>query len=469
MIDLQTLRLLSLFGEFTNEQLCWLIEHTKEVWLQPDEKFVTEGEPANYLYVLLEGELWLTKNVGGQEIYVHRYEPGTLFGEMSILLDKPYIANGRAYKKSHLLQLTKDTFWNMLTRFPSITRDLLSTMAQRLQILQSMSQQHEKFIALGTLAAGLAHELNNPAAAALRAAEQLQEAIQALSLFTLKLCQQQIIKEEKQAFITEIQNDLIKHATAAPQLDSLAQSDLEDEVITWLEIHEVLDGWKLASTLVRAGINTEWLNSFAERVSTDSLSDMLRWIDATLTGIDLLNEVKVSTVRICELVKAIKDYSYMDQAPQQEVDIHQGIQSTLTMLNFKLKGGVVVNREYDLSLPHIYAHGSQLNQVWTNLIDNAIDAIKGHGQIWIRTSRENNCVLVEIVDDGPGIPLEIQSRIFEPFFTTKDVGEGTGLGLHITYRIVAANHQGDIRVISQPGSTTFQVRLPIKQSPKIPV
>jgi signal transduction histidine kinase len=460
---LQTLRLVSLFAQFTDEHLCWLAENSSEIRLQPGEKFVTEGDPANYFYVLLEGELWLTKNVGGQEIYVHTYEPGTIFGEMSILTNKPYVANGRAFKESHVLRLEKDVFWDMLIHCPSITRDLLSTMAQRLHILESMSQQHEKFIALGTLAAGLAHELNNPAAASLRAAEQLQESFQVLSLFALKLCQQSMTREQL-VLIADLQNDLIKHAATAPQFDSLTQSDLEEEVTAWLEMHGLVNGWKLAPTLVRAGLDTEWLDSFVERVATDSLGDMLKWIEAKLTGIYLLNEIKLSTARICDLVKAVKDYSYMDQAPLQDVDVHEGIQSTLTILNYKLKGNVVVTREYDLNLPRIYAHGSQLNQVWTNLIDNAIDAIKGSGQIWIRTSRENDYVLVEIADNGSGIPPEIQSRIFEPFFTTKGVGEGTGLGLHIAYRIVVVHHQGDIRVISQPGSTRFQVRLPIEQS-----
>lgn len=463
IIGLQTLRLEQLFQHFTDEQLCWLAENSSELQLHTGEKFVTQGDPSNYFYILLEGELSLTKNIGGQEIYVQTYEPGTIFGEMSILINKPYIANGRAVKESHVLRLEKDVFWDMLTHCPSITHRLLSTMAQRLEILGSMSQQHEKFIALGTLAAGLAHDLNNPAAASLRAAEQLQESFQVMSLFALKLCKQTMTREQF-VLIADVQNELINRATTAPQFDSLTQSDLEEEVTAWLEMHDLVNGWRLAPNLVRAGLDTEWLDSFVEHVATESLGEILEWIDAQLTIIYLLKEVKVSTARISDLVKAVKDYSYMDLAPLQDVDVHKGIQTTLTILNYKLKGNVVVTCEYDLNLPRIYVYGSQLNQVWTNLIDNAIDAIKESEQIWIRTSRENDYVLVEIADNGPGIPPEIQSRIFEPFFTTKGVGKGTGLGLHIAYRIVVADHKGDIRVISQPGTTRFQVRLPIKQS-----
>lgn len=462
IIDLQTLRLEPLFQQFTDEELSWLAENSRELHLQPGEKLMTEGDPANYFYILLEGELSLTKNVGGKEIYVQTYEPGTIFGEMSILINKPYIANGRSVKESHVLQLEKEVFWDTLIQCPSITHGFLSTMAQRLQNLESMSQQHEQFIALGTLAAGLAHEMNNPAVASLRAAEQLQKSFKLLSLFALKLCKQSMTKEQF-TLIADLQNELINRATTAPQLDSLTQSDLEEEVTAWLEMHDLVNGWKLAPTLVRAGLDCKWLDSFVEHITTDSLGDILPWIDAQLTIIYLLNEVKLSTARISDLVKAVKDYSYMDQTPLQDVDVHKGIQSTLTILNYKLKGNVVVTCEYDLNLPRIYVYGSQLNQVWTNLIDNAIDAIKGSGQIWIRTSRENDYLLVEIADNGTGISPEIQSRIFEPFFTTKDVGKGTGLGLHIAYRIVVIDHQGDIRVISQPGSTRFQVRLPIEQ------
>jgi signal transduction histidine kinase len=226
----------------------------------------------------------------------------------------------------------------------------------------------------------------------------------------------------------------------------------------------VADGWELAATFVEAGLDTEWLNTFVDPLAAHSLNDILTWLKTTLTGVELLSEIEQSTKRISELVKAIKDYSYMDQTPLQEVDVHEGLESTLTILNHKLKRGVVVTRDYERSLPYIRAYGSELNQVWTNLIDNAIDAMGGQGQICIRTLQENNCVLVEIIDNGPGIPLDIQPRIFEPFFTTKGVGIGTGLGLDISYRIVVGMHHGDISFFSKPGDTHFLVRLPINLS-----
>ncbi|MFN6456366.1 MAG: ATP-binding protein [Nostoc sp. EfeVER01] len=463
MIDLQSLRQVSLFAQLNDQDLHWLAEHGSDLWLEPGKKFPKEGERADYFYVLLEGKLRITKNFGGHEMYLATYEPGTPFGEVPLFTNKPYLASACALQESHLFRLNKDAFWEMLTNLPSITRNLLNIMGERMQVLESTSQQREKLVALGTLAAGLAHEMNNPAAASCRAAEQLQETLERLSSFALKLSQQPITKEQM-AYIVNLQHHTIKRATPAPYIDSLTQSDLENEVADWLKTHSVDDVWKLTPALVQAGLNTEWLDTFVEHVTADLLSDALKWLEATLTGVELLNEIEQSTTRISKLIKAVKDYSYMDQAPLQQVDVHEGLQSTLAILGYKLKRSVVVTRQYDLSLPRIYAYGSQLNQVWTNLIDNAINAIQGNGQIWIRTSRENDSLLVEITDNGAGIPPEIHSRIFEPFFTTKGVGEGTGLGLHIAYRIVVTHHQGDISFISQPGCTCFQVRLPIEQS-----
>ncbi len=333
-------------------------------------------------------------------------------------------------------------------------------MAERVQNLQSMLQQREKLSALGTLAAGLAHELNNPAAAVGRSARNLEEIFQELPSLTLKLNQQQMTSAQLTT-LADLQRDATKRAKIAPRLDPLTQSDQEDEVTDWLETHGVVDGWKLASTLVGAGLDTQWLDTVVVNVPADTIGKVLTWLTGTLTGVGLLSELEHGAARISHLVKAIKDYSYMDQAPLQEVDVHEGLESTLTILSHKLKGGVIVTREYDRNLPRISAYGSELNQVWTNLIDNAIDAMGGQGQIWVRTRCGHDQVVVEIADNGPGIASEIQHRIFEPFFTTKGVGEGTGLGLDITYRTVVGKHKGDISVFSNPGDTCFQVRLPI--------
>ena len=461
-----TLRKVPLFAELKDDELrC--VEEGEELWLSPGEEFITEGEPAENFYVLLEGQVRVTKKVAeNKEISVASHVPGTFFGEVPILLGIPYEVTIRTLQQSHLFRIKKESFWQMIATCPSTTQEILRTMAQRVQGIATVSQQQAKLISLGTLAAGLAHELNNPSAAAGRATVQLHQIFQALPSLSIKVYQRKNMTPEQLAYIVELEHNLIKEYTSKSSLhlDALTESDKEEQITSWLDTHGVTDSWKLAQTLVSAGLDTVHLDNIRNNLPSDSLPDVLSWLDARLSSEVLLKEIEQSTVRISELVKAIKAYSYMDQAPIQEIDVHEGLESTLTILGHKLKAGsITVTREYDRTLPRISAYGSELNQVWTNIIDNAIDAIgEQHGNILLRTKRESNNIVVEISDDGPGIPQNNQSRIFEQFFTTKGVGKGTGLGLSISYRIVVEMHKGDISFISKPGDTRFEIRLPMK-------
>jgi signal transduction histidine kinase len=461
MLNIHTLRQVPIFAKLPEPRLQWLLEQGQEVWLQPGDIHRHQGDRADHVFVLLEGQVRITKKVGNEEILLATYEPKTLYGELPVLMGQEFFwASGSAVTRCQIFELPNQVFWEMLSSCTCVMTAILRTMAERLQEVQTISQHRERMVALGTLAAGLAHELNNPASASRRAVGQLRQTVQVLQPFTIKLNQQEMTCAQK-AFLADLLQDAIARAKTAVQLDPLTQSDREDEVTQWLEIHNIANAWKLAPTFVSAGIDTQWLENIKQNIGGLLLANVLTWIEVTLQEMGLLEEIDHCTARISTLVEAVKDYSYMDRAPLQEIDLHDGIESTLTILSHKLKQGVVVTREYDCELPRINVYGRDLNQVWTNLIDNAIDAINGQGQIWIRTSCESDFLLVEIADNGLGIPPEILSHIFEPFFTTKGVGKGTGLGLHIAYRIVVAQHHGDIRVFSQPGDTRFQVRLPI--------
>lgn len=457
----ETLHQVPLFAQLKDDrELLPILEQGKEIWLEPGQRLRSEGDPGEF-FVLLEGELEVIKKVGDQEMLLVVHRAGAFFGEVPLLLDMPFVVSGRAISKCHLFCLEKDDFWQMLATIPTIAQTIMRTTAQRVQNLESVLQANEKLAALGTLAAGLAHELNNPAAASRSAAGQLRESLGSIQAQAIKFYKQQPTPEQIE-FLSAMQHEAEVRSKSVSRLDPLTQSDREDELADWLEDRGVDNGWKLASTLVAAGLDAEYLQKMVKQdVSADTLSSILVWLETTLSTVGLVQQVEQSTARISRLVKAVKEYSYMDQAPLQTIDVHEGLENTLTILSYKLKQkSVVVNREYDRQLPHLEVYGSELNQLWTNLIDNAIDAVDKAGQIWLRTWLESDRLHVEIADNGVGIPPEIQGRIFEPFFTTKEVGRGTGIGLVTSYRIVV-RHNGDIRVFSQPGDTRFQVRLPL--------
>jgi signal transduction histidine kinase len=323
------------------------------------------------------------------------------------------------------------------------------------------SLRRAKLISLGTMAAGLAHELNNPAAAAGRSAQEARGVFRRASAKAVGLGALEMDPQERRV-VAGLPEEVAARAENAGELDSLDRSDLEDEVALWLEDRGVPEAWDLSPTLVGAGLDAQWLDDLEVRLPENAVGEVVAWLASEVAGDELLREIQHASSRISELVGAVKSYSHMDKLASREVDVHAGLNSTLIMLGHKLKkGDVEVVRDYAKDLPHVCGQTGELNQVWTNLLDNAIDAVDGHGSITIRTATENGRVLVEIADDGPGIPEDVRERIFEPFYTTKDVGEGTGLGLDISHRVVVEDHKGDIRVLSEPGDTRFQVRLPI--------
>ena len=461
--QVQAVRQMPLFAGLKDDQLdC--IRSGEVIELPPGTILVQENAPAEYFFVNLEGEVRISRQYDKQDILLGVNRPGMYMGEIPLLLDAPWHAIVRVSKPTRLFRLTRENFWRMISTCRCVTREIFRTAANRLRNLEGYSSQRQKLVSLGTMAAGLAHELNNPAAAARRAAAQLHETIAAAQSQVRKLGK--VLTPAEWEPLLTAEQDAVQRLEKAPALDSLARSDREEALAQWLDQHGIPEGWRLTSAFVSAGLDCAWLAALTGKLAEGSRVAALNWLEARLNLQLLLRLVDQSTGRVADLVKAVKSYTYMDQSPMQEIDVHEGIESTLTMLGHKLKN-VTLNRAFDRSAPRIMAYGSELNQVWTNLIDNAIDAADGKGKVCVGTFVEDNQLIVEVMDNGRGIPEEIQPRIFEPFFTTKGVGSGTGLGLLISNRIVADRHGGEIEFESKPGETRFRVRLPLTR--KVPV
>ena len=454
------LRQVPIFTQLSDEQLA-SVERGSEVRLNPGDYVKRAGDPPEGFYVVIEGRIEWTSKVRGQDVFVQGLSAGEFWGHELLLTGKPYPVSGRAVTPVRLYVLKTDDFWRMLSDCPSILRNLVAIVVERFGNLGEAEQQHAKLISLGTMAAGLAHELNNPAAAVGRSAHEARGTFRESSARAIRLGALEMSPEDR-LVVAGLPEEAEARAENAGELDLLERSDLEDEVALWLEDRGVEEAWGLSPTLVGAGLDAAWLDELEGRLPDGHVGDVVAWLASELAGDELLREIGNASTRISELVGAVKSYSYMDKTASKEVDVHAGLNSTLIMLGHKLKkGDVEVVRDYERDLPLVCGHGGELNQVWTNLLDNAIDAVDGHGRITVRTASENGKVLVEISDDGPGIPEDARERIFDPFYTTKDVGKGTGLGLDISHRVVVEDHKGDIRVLSKPGDTRFQVRLPI--------
>jgi signal transduction histidine kinase len=457
---LDELRKIPLFADLSEEDLERLYQMAETISVPAGQLVLREGDQGDSLFVLLDGELEVTKRQGGQDVLLAVRKPGQFFGEMALLEQAPRSASVRTLQESRLLMINQVAFQTLLSCSPSASLKILHTVTSRLRSTESALIQNEKMAALGTLAAGLAHELNNPAAAVRSSTAQLSEALAERDRLAARLHSLATDQHQKEPLGT-LQQAVAERRITAPPDDPLARCDLEDVLQEWLEERDVDEAWELAPVLVASGWDRDELERLAERFSPAQLPFAVRWLGASSTVYGLLEEVRQSAEAMSEVVEAVKTYSYLDQAPIQDVDVIESLENTLVLLRPKITAGISITRDYAEDMPRIEAYGSELNQVWTNLIDNAIDAIAGQGVLTLRAFTAESAVTVDIIDDGPGIPLEIQPRIFEPFYTTKDPGVGTGLGLHTAYNIIVNKHRGQLQVSSRAGETRFRVVLPI--------
>jgi signal transduction histidine kinase len=462
--NVDELRTLFLFEKLTDDQLTWLCERGHVALVEPGQVF-TEGTPATCFYVLLEGTIAMSRRVGVDDIEVNRTSQrgaycGAFTAYMGDRLQQVYMNSVKAVEPCRFFVLDAEVFAEFMHNWFPMAVHLLEGVFFGTKNAQTAIGQRERLLALGSLSAGLTHELNNPAAAAVRATSALRERVAGMRHKLGMIASGKWDRITLETLI-KLQEEAAERVPKAIALAPLEASDREDEITDWLDEHSVRDGWDMAPTFVQAGLDVAWLEHVALTVEPQILESALRWLNYTVETELLMNEIEDSTTRVSTLVGAAKQYSQLDRAPYQVVDVHELLDSTLLMLSGKFPPGIRVVKDYSPGLPSIPAYAGELNQVWTNLIDNAVSAMGGTGTLTVRTGLDRDQVFVEFGDTGPGVPPEIRNRIFEPFFTTKPVGEGTGLGLDITWRIVVNKHHGDLSLESSPGDTRFRVRLPI--------
>ena len=463
-MSIEDLRAIALFDGLNDDQLNDLLTDGEELHFTRDEELFHEARPADHWWALLEGSISLIRVVGHEETVLGTMSsPGQWAGGFQAWdPNGVYLATGRGAVPGRVLRVPAERLRERANAWFPFGVHLIKGLVSTVRNIESMARQREALVALGTLAAGLAHEMNNPASAATRSVDALETTCEALLNSLGRLAKGEI----SAAQFTELDRLRREGKVESASVDPLTVADREDALAGWLEEHDVERSWLIAPPLAAAGLDIEWCERVAALLGdAPPLGAGLEWVANSLSTATLLSEVKESTRRISELVAAVKSYSQLDRASIQQMDLAEGIESTLVMLAHKMKDGITVVRDYGDNVPRIEAIAGELNQVWTNLIDNAIDAMDGKGTLRVSTRADENGVVVEVADTGPGIPKEVQARAFDPFYTTKEVGKGTGLGLDISRRIIVDRHGGEITIEPRPGETVLRVRLPLRPPP----
>ena len=459
--DRALLRRVPLFAALADDDLEWIARACQTVDLALGDVLAAEGDEGDSLFVITAGELEVVKRSRSADVPLARLGLGEIVGEMAVLEGSPRNATIRAVAASRVIAIGRDVVLELVRTRPSAAMSIIRTVTGRLRSTEALLREREKLAALGTLSAGLAHELNNPAAAVQRSSGLLRAALDRWANATHALGDV-VSDAHRAAVVGDLGTTISRLAASGASSDPLEVGDRADDLERYLAERGVAGAAELAATLAAGGWPREHLQPADAAFPGPALGAVVEWVASGSEVHALVDEVGTGARRISEIVKAVKDYSYMDQAPVQQVDVTVGLENTLVILRPKLKGGIEIERDYQPGLPAIEALGSELNQVWTNILDNAIDAMGGHGRIRIRAFARDGDVVVEICDDGPGMPPEVRERIFEPFYTTKPPGSGTGLGLHISHNVVG-RHGGRIDVRSRPGETCFEVSLPIER------
>lgn len=462
-MSVEDLRAIALFDGLSDDQLLELMAVGEELRFNPGEELFREAQPADFWWVLLEGTINLVRHVGHEETVLGAmHSPGQWAGGFQAWdAHGVYLATGRGTSRGRILRVPAERLRDRANAWFPFGVHLIKGLVHTVRNIESTARQREALVALGTLAAGLAHEINNPASAAARAVGALEDTCETLlsSLGRLAECS---ISAAQFVALDTMRREIEPQSA---NLDPLALADREDALSDWLAGHDVERDWLIAPPFAASGLDIAWCERAAALLGGPPLGAGLEWVASSLSTVTLLSEVKESIKRISDLVGAVRSYSQLDRASMQQMDLTEGLESTLVMLAHKLKAGVTVVRDYGNDVPRIEAIAGELNQVWTNLIDNAIDAMRGSGTLRVSTRANENGVIVEIGDTGPGMPQEVQARAFEPFYTTKDVGKGTGLGLDISRRIIVERHGGEITIESRPDETVLRVRLPLRPTP----